>query len=121
MTFPPSVYEIEQYWGDILETEVRHNESVYWLRRQINSEANQTVEQQWSPILGALGLKRIGNLIWMKRITCLYGDLTCNYNLLFQDPDSVPDLLSQRTTTFIPRMTRLTRPKLPAYHVFICL
>ena len=58
-------------------------------------------------------LKRIGNwkspgpgqvyAFWVKHITSLQDDLTRNYNLLFQDPDSVPDWLSQGTTTLIPK------------------
>ena len=46
ITSPPSVSEIEQCWSDILETEVCHNKSALWLRRQINGEMSQTVEQQ---------------------------------------------------------------------------
>ena len=32
ITSPPSESETEQYWGDILETEVCHNKSAFWLR-----------------------------------------------------------------------------------------
>ena len=39
----------------------------------------------------------------VKCITYLHDDLTHNYNLLFQDPDSVPNWLSQGTTTLIPK------------------
>ena len=42
MNSPPSEFEIEQYWGDILETEVCHNKSAFWLRRQIDGEMSQT-------------------------------------------------------------------------------
>ena len=58
ITSPPSESEIEQYWGDILETEVCHNKSAFWLRRQTDRE------QQWQPISDnevTLCLKRMGN------------------------------------------------------------
>ena len=41
VTFPPSESDIEQYWGDILETEVHHNESDFWLRRQTDGETHR--------------------------------------------------------------------------------
>ena len=104
ITSPPSESEIEQYWGDILETEVCHNKSAFWLRRQIDGEMSQTIEQQWQPISDnevTMCLKRMGNWkspgpdqvygFWFKRIICLHSDLTRNYNLLVQDPDSVPE------------------------------
>ena len=50
VTFPPSESEIEQYWGGILETEVHHNESAFWMRRQTDGETHQRDEQQWLPI-----------------------------------------------------------------------
>ena len=45
ITSPPSESEIEQYWGDLLETEVCHNKSAFWLRRQTDGEMSQTAEQ----------------------------------------------------------------------------
>ena len=57
---------------------------------------------------------------WVKHITCLHTDLTRNYNLLVQNPDSVPDWLSRETTTLIPKNDK-TDQKLPAYHVSVCL
>ena len=45
ITSPPSESEIEQYWGDILETKVCHNESASWLRRQTDGEMYRTAEQ----------------------------------------------------------------------------
>ena len=65
ITSPPSESEIEQYWGDILETEVGHNKSAFWLRRQIDGEMSQTSEQQWQPISDneiTMCLKRMGEL-----------------------------------------------------------
>ena len=38
ITSPPSESEIVQYWRGILETEVRHNKSAFWLRRQADGE-----------------------------------------------------------------------------------
>ena len=64
ITSAPSEYEIEQYWGDILEAEVCHNKSAFWLRRQTDGEMSQTSEQQWQPISDneiTLCLKRMGN------------------------------------------------------------
>ena len=101
ITSPPFEAEIEQYWGDILETEVCHNESAFLLRRQIDGETYQAAEPHISGDKVTLCLKRIGNWMstgpdqvygfWVKRITCLCGDLTRSYNLLFQDPGSVPN------------------------------
>ena len=50
VTTPPSEFEIEQYWGGMLETEVHHNESAFWLRRQTDGETHRKDEQQWLPI-----------------------------------------------------------------------
>ena len=50
VTSPPSKSEIEQYWGGILETEVHHNESAFWLRCQTNGKMHRRDEQQWLPI-----------------------------------------------------------------------
>ena len=50
VTSPPSESEIEQYWGGILETEIHHNESAFWLRRQTDGETHRRDEQQWLPI-----------------------------------------------------------------------
>ena len=132
ITSPPSESEIVQYWGGILETEVRHNESAFWLRRQTDGETYQTAEQQWPPISDSevtLCLKRMGNwkspgpdqvyAFWVKRITCLHGDLTRNYNLLVQDPDAVPDWLSQGTTTLIPKNDKTDQAK--CYRPITCL
>ena len=49
--------------------------------------------------------------LWVKRITCLHTDLTRNYNLLVQNPDSVPDWLSQETTTLIPKNGKTDQAK----------
>ena len=48
---------------------------------------------------------------WVKRITCFHGELTCKYNLLFQDPDSVPDRLPQGTTTLITKNDKTDQAK----------
>ena len=48
---------------------------------------------------------------WVKRITCLHTDLTRNYNLLVQNPDSVPDWLSQGITTLIPKNDKTDQAK----------
>ena len=62
-TFPPSKSEIEQYLlEDILETDMPHNQSAFWLWHQIHDETYR--EQQWPPISGSevtLCLKRMGN------------------------------------------------------------
>ena len=46
VTSPSSESEIEQYWGGILETEVHHNESAFWLRRQTDGETHRRDEKQ---------------------------------------------------------------------------
>ena len=51
---------------------------------------------------------------WVNRITCLHTALTRNYNLLVQNPDSVPDWLSQGTTTLIPKNDKTDQAK--RYH-----
>ena len=78
-------------------------------------------------------LKRIGNWkspgpdevygYWVKLITCVHDDLTSYYNLLFQDPDTVPDSLSHGPTTLIPKNDKTDQAKnyRPSYHVSICL
>ena len=124
VTSPPSESEIEQYWGGILETEVHHNESAFWLRRQTNGETHRKDEQQWLPISDnevTSCLKMLGNWkspgpdmvygFWVKCITCLHTDLTCNCNLLVQNPDSVPDWLSQGITTLIPKNDKTDQAK----------
>ena len=50
VTSPPSESEIEQYWSGLLETEIHHNESAFWLRRQTDGETHRKDEQQWLPI-----------------------------------------------------------------------
>ena len=65
ITSPPSESEIEQYWGNILETEVCHNKSAFWLRRQIDGDMSQTAEHQWQPISDnevTMCLKRMGSM-----------------------------------------------------------
>ena len=76
-----------------------------------------------------LCLKRMGNWkspgtdqvygFWVKRIICLHSDLTRNYNLLVQDPDSVPDWLSQGITTLIPKNDKTDQAK--NYRPVTCL
>ena len=64
ITSPPSESEIEQYWANIMETEVCHTESAFWLSRQTNGKTYRTAELQWPPISGdevTLCLKRIEN------------------------------------------------------------
>ena len=64
VTSLPSESEIEQYWGGILETEVHHNESAFWLRRQTDGETHRKDEYQWLPISDnkvISCLKRMGN------------------------------------------------------------
>ena len=56
---------------------------------------------------------------WVKRITCLHTDLTHNYNLLVQNPDSVPDWLSQGITTLIPKNDKTDQAK--NYRPITCL
>ena len=56
---------------------------------------------------------------WVKRITCLHTDLTRNYNLLVQHPDSVPDWLSQGITTLIPKNDKTDQAK--NYRPITCL
>ena len=68
-------------------------------------------------------LKRMGpNQVygfWVKSIICLNSDLTRNYNLLVQDPDSVPDWLSQGITTLIPKNDKTDQAK--NYKPITCL
>ena len=126
--------EIEQYtyWSGILETEVHHNESAFWLRPQTDGETHRRDEQQWLPITDnevTSCLKRMGN--WkssgpdkvygfsVKHITCLHTDLTRNYNLLVQNPDSVLDWLSPGTTTLIPKHDKTDQAK--NYRSITCL
>ena len=52
---------------------------------------------------------------WVKRITCL----TRNYNLLVQNPDSVPGRLSQGITTLIPKNDKTDQAK--NYRPITCL
>ena len=47
----------------------------------------------------------------VKRITCLHTGLSRNYNLLVQNPDSVPEWLSQGTTTLIPKNDKTDQAK----------
>ena len=64
ITSPLSEPEIEQDWGDILETEECYNDFVFWLKRQTDCETFRTADQQWPPISGdevTLCLKRIRN------------------------------------------------------------
>ena len=56
---------------------------------------------------------------WVKHIMCLHDDLTHNYNLLFQDPDSVPNWLSQGTITLIPENDKTDQAK--NYRSITCL
>ncbi|XP_062521983.1 uncharacterized protein LOC134196780 [Corticium candelabrum] len=56
---------------------------------------------------------------WVKRIMCLHTDLTRNYNLLVQNPDSVPDWLSQGITTLIPKNDKTDQAK--NYRPITCL
>ena len=134
ITFPPSESEIEQYCVVILETEVHHNESAFWLRRQTDGETHRTDEQHWLPILDneiRSCLKRMENWkspgqdkvcnFWVKRITCLHTDLTCNYILLIQNPDSVPDWLSQGITTLIPKNAKTDKAKDYRVITFLCV
>ena len=52
-------------------------------------------------------------------VSCLHSDLTRNYNLLVQDPDSVPDWLSQGITTLIPKNDKTDQAK--NYRPITCL
>ena len=52
-------------------------------------------------------------------VSCLHSDLTRNYNLLVQDPDSVPDWLSQGITTLIPKNDKIDQAK--NYRPITCL
>ena len=57
---------------------------------------------------------------WFNRITCLHTALTRNYNLLVQNPDSVPDWLSQETTTLIFKSDKTDQAKNYHRHI-MCL
>ena len=118
--------------GGVLETEVHHNESPFWLRRQTDGEKHRKDEKQWLPISDnevTSCLKRMGNWkspgpdkvygFWVKRITCLHTDLTHNYKLLIQNPDCVLDWLSQGTTTLIPKNGKTYQTK--NYRPITCL
>ena len=54
---------------------------------------------------------RSGLWFLCQHITCLHDDLTCNYNLLFQDPNTVPNWLSQGATTLIPKNDKTDQAK----------
>ena len=84
----------------------------------------KTAEQQWQPTSDSevtSCLKRMSNCksprpeqvygFWVKRITCLNNDLTQNYNLQVQNPDSVPSWLSQGITTLIPKNDKTDQAK----------
>ena len=71
VTSPPSESEIEQYWGGILETEVHHNESAFWLRRQTDGETHRRDEHIVMSVLLADVQCRPGN----SRTHC--GRLSC--------------------------------------------
>ena len=108
----------------IVETEVHHNKSAFWLRRQTDGETHRKNEQQGLPISDnevTSCLKRMGNWkspgpgkvygFWVKRITCLHTDLTRNCNLLVQNLDSVRDSLSHGITTRIPKNDKTAQAK----------
>ena len=53
ITSSPSESEIEQYWGDILKTEVCRNDSAFWLSVKLVGHLSQAIRSHC--------LKRIGN------------------------------------------------------------
>ena len=83
--------------------------------RQLSSSGNlsQTmrspcVSKGWGT--GSL-LGQIRFTVFGASVSCLHSDLTRNYNLLVQDPDSVPDGLSQGITTLIPKNDKTDQAK----------
>ena len=91
--------------------------------RQLSSSGNlsQTmrspcVSKRWGTgsLLGQIRFTDFGS-----SVSCLHSDLTRNYNLLVQDPDSVPDWLSQGITTLIPKNDETDQAK--NYRPITCL
>ena len=128
---PPSITDVENFWGNIWEIKKTHNSGAEWIPNLQN--LNMEVEiQTWSDITPeetirainktsnwkAAGCDGIANF-WMKTLTSLHEDLALSFNEILKSPDSCPKWLTEGITYLIPKSGETSNPK--NYRPITCL
>ena len=128
---PPSQEELERFWNNIWGKEKKYNKEAAWVKREEERMADKE-EQEWEIIsveevraaLGKTqkwkspGIDKIQNF-WLNSLTSLHDLLTHHLNVLIENPEDIPDWLTEGVTYLLPKSEDTKNPK--NYRPITCL
>ena len=127
----PHIGEVKNFWQNILELEVKHNEDAQWIKdheeqlQQINQMEwkDLTVEELRVNISTAANWKspgpdRLSNF-WIKQFKSLHKPMPEAYSEIIKDPKQIPDWLVEGATNLLPKKEETWIPK--NYRPIACL
>ena len=128
---PPDAEENKQFWQNILEEEVIHNENAEWIKDQ-EGELNDLEEMEWKEITiselkanitkaanwKSPGPDKVPNF-WLKQFTSLHENLTKAISDVLANPEQAPEWLVKGNTTLLPKKEETWVPK--NYRPIACL
>lgn len=128
---PPKTEEMEEFWKKIWENEKNFNSEAEWIGRE-EERMSDVREQEWEPITvkelqiatgksqkwKSPGVDKIPNF-WLNFLTELHDDIVNSYNDLMQNPEKIPEWLTEGTTYLLPKSQEFQNPK--NYRPITCL
>ena len=127
----PEKEAVEQYWGSLWSNEVQHNNQAAWIESEENSmkevsgmtATRITVEDLTNVINSthnwkAIGIDNIHNY-WYKKFTCVHAQLTQQLINFIEQPETMPESLTQGITYMLPKNEDTKNPT--KYRPITCL
>ena len=111
----PDKGEVEKFWQNILEQEVKHNEDAQWIK--VQEEELQLINQmEWKNLIvkelrvnmtrstnwKSPGPDRLPNFC-IKQFKSLHKSMTESYSEIIKDPKQTPDWLVEGATNLLPK------------------
>ena len=128
---PPEQKDVEKFWNNIWGKEKNYNKEAPWLEREEDRMSGKE-QQEWEAItvdevkaaLGKThkwkspGMDKIPNF-WLNSLTSSHKTLTFFLNLIVDDPEQIPDWLTEGVTYLLPKSEDTRNPK--NYRPITCL
>lgn len=128
---PPSTADLRNFWSDIWERDVSHNEGASWITDEETRTNNipqmifpSITQTTLTDIISrthnwkAPGTDKIQNY-WYKKFTCLHTQLTQHINAFITNPQQMPVFLTEGITYMLPKDNNISDPA--KYRPITCL